>query len=168
MSDAQPLIEELDRLLLEEIEAYQHLVALQQEEPRLVIAAALEPFLAHLQTKEHLVHQLVACDKRRQATTMGLAPLLQLPATTTTLQQLSTRVAEPYASRFLHYRTCLRTLVDDLRRLNDENAALLHDSLTFVEHLLAFLERQQSDSVTYHPSGQRIPHKQGRFLSERI
>lgn len=168
MSDTQPLIEELDRLLLQEVEAYQQLLTLQQAEPRLVVEAALEPFLANLQAKERLAYQLAAYEKHRQAVTMRLAPLLQLPATTMTLQQLSTRVEEPYASRFLHYRTRLRMLVDDLRRLNNANAILLHDSLAFIEHLLAFLERLQPGSATYHPSGQLTPPKQGRFLSERV
>jgi flagellar biosynthesis/type III secretory pathway chaperone len=168
MSDTQPLIEALDRLLLQEIEAYQHLLTLQQEEQRLVVEAALEPFLANLQVKERLAHQLAACEKHRQMVTTRLAPLLQLPATTTTLQQLSTRVAEPYAGRFLHYRTCLRTLVDDLQRLNNENAMLLRDSLTCIEHLLAFFERMQPGCATYHSSGQLTPKKQGRFLSERV
>ena len=168
MSDTQPLLEELDRLLLQEMEAYQQLLALQQKEKRLIVEQALESFLVNLRAKEHLARKLTGCEKNRQAVTIRLAPLLQLPATTTTLQQLSTRVKEPYASRFLYYRTRLRTLIDDLRRLNNENAMLLHDSLAFIEHVLVFFDRMQPDSATYHQSGKFTPQKQGRLLSEKV
>ena len=168
MNDTQPLVEELDRLLLQEIEAYQQLLTLQQEEQRLAVAQALEPFLANLRAKEQLARKLTAYEKHRQAVTSGLGPLLQPPATTPTLQQLSTRVGEPYASRFLHYRTRLHTLVNDLRRLNAENAMLLRDSLAFIEHVLVFFDRMQLDSTTYHQSGKFTPQQQGRLLSERV
>jgi flagellar biosynthesis/type III secretory pathway chaperone len=168
MSDTQPLVEELDRLLLQEIEAYQQLLTLQQEEQRLVVAQALEPFLANLQAKEQLARKLTAYEQHRQAVTNSLRPVLQLPATPLTLRQLSTRVGEPYASRFLHYRTRLRTLVNDLRRLNTENAMLLRDSLAFIEHVLVFFDRLQLDGTTYHQSGKFTPRQQGRLLSERV
>jgi hypothetical protein len=168
MSDTQPLVEELDRLLLQEIKAYQQLLTFQQEEQRLVIAQALEPFLANLQAKEQLARKLTAYEKHRQAVTGSLGPLLQLPATPLTLQQLSTRVEEPYASRFLHYRACLRTLVNDLRRLNTENAMPLRDSLAFIEHVLVFFDQMQLDGTTYHQSGKFTPQQHGRLLSERV
>jgi hypothetical protein len=168
MSDTQPLVEELDRLLLQEMEAYQQLLTLQQEEQRLVVAQALEPFLANLQAKEQLARKLTAYDKHRQAVTSSLRSLLRLPATPLTLQQLSTHVGEPYTSRFLHYRMRLHTLVNDLQRLNTENAMLLHDSLTFIEHVLVFFDRIQFDGTTYHQSGKFTPQQQGRLLSERV
>jgi flagellar biosynthesis/type III secretory pathway chaperone len=168
MSDTQPLVDELDRLLQQEIEAYQQLLTLQQAEQHLVVAQALEPFLANLQAKEQLVRKLTAYEKHRQAVTSSLHPLFQLPATPLTLQQLSACVGEPYASRFLHYRTRLRTLGNDLRRLNAENAMLLRDSLAFIEHVLVFFDRIQFDGTTYHQSGKFIPQRQGRLLSERV
>jgi flagellar biosynthesis/type III secretory pathway chaperone len=164
----QPRVEELDRLLLQEIEAYQQLLILQQEEQRLIVAQALEPFLANLQAKERLVCKLTAYEKHRQAITNRLCLLLQLPATPLTLQQLSAHVGEPYASRFLHYRTRLRTLVNDLQQLNTENAMLLHASLAFIEHVLVFFDRIQLDSTTYHQSGKFTPQQHGRLLSERV
>jgi hypothetical protein len=168
MSNTQPLVEELDRLLQQEIEAYQQLLTLQQEEQRLVIAQALEPLLVNLQAKERLARKLTAYEKDRQAMTNSLRLLLQLPTTPLTLQQLSTRVGEPYASRFLRHRTCLRTLINDLRQLHTENAMLLRDSLAFIEHILVFFDRMQLDGTTYHQSGKFTPQQQGRLLSERV
>jgi hypothetical protein len=167
MDQTQQFLAELDGIVLQEVKEYQRLVDLQQEAQRLLVAQALQPFLANLQAKEHLARTIARLEKQRLAVSAALAPLLSLPATEVTLQTLSAQVDEPYASRFRHYRAQLQQLVTDLQRLNGEHAQLLRDSLAFVQTALTFFERLMPAQPTYLQSGKFASQKRGRLLSGR-
>src|SRR4029453_6512050 len=107
MSTSAPLPAELDHLLQQEVEAYEHLLALHQEVQRCLAAPVLDPLLASLQAREHVARHSAPGEHHRAAVTAKLASLLQLPGTGVTLQNLSTRVDAPYASRLRQYRTQL-------------------------------------------------------------
>jgi hypothetical protein len=106
-------------------------------------------------------------EHQRAAVTAQLAPLLRLPATDVTLQDLSTRVDAPYASRFRQYRTRLRTLVEDMQQLNSTQAQLLREVRAFVDAALAFLTRLLPVQPIYRQSGKLTTPTQGHLLSGR-
>jgi flagellar biosynthesis/type III secretory pathway chaperone len=168
MHDTQLLIDELQNILQAEIEAYQHLVELQQAEKRLLVARALEPFLTNLHAKEHRLRAITQLEQQRHTVLQRLAPLLDLPDTNVTLQQLSTRLPEPLASRLLHCRTRLQEVVHTLQRCNRENAWLLQDSLALIDETLAFFAALAPNRPTYQRSGTFVPPTQGRLLSGRV
>src|SRR5262249_23239331 len=168
MSTSAPLLAELDRLLQQEVEAYEHLLALHQEVQRCLAAPALDPLLASLQAREHMARHIAHVEHQRAAVTAQLAPLLQLPATDVTLQNLSTRVDAPYASRFLQYRIRLRTLVDEVQQLNSLQASLLREAGAFVDPALAFLTPLPRVQPIYRQSGKLTTPTQGHRLSGRV
>ena len=167
MSTSAPLLAELDHLLQQEVEAYEHLLALQQEAQRCLAAPALDPLLANLQAREHLARHIVQVEDQRAAVAAQLAPLLQLPVTEVTLHNVSTRIDAPYASRFRQYRARLQTLVDDIQQLNGTQAQLLREVRAFVDAALAFFTRLLPTQPTYRQSGQLTTSRQGRLLSGR-
>jgi len=168
MQDMQPLIDELHNILQAEIEAYQHLVELQQTEKRLLVTRELAPFLANLHAKEHRLRTITRLEDKRQTVLHHLAPLLGLTAAEVTLQQLSARLPEPWAGTLLHARACLQDLVETLRRYNRETARLLQDSLAFIEERLAFFAALAPGRSTYQRSGTFGAPTQGRLLSGRV
>src|SRR5437870_251708 len=167
MSTLASLLAEFDHLLQQEVETYEHLLALHQEARHCLAAPALDPLLANLQAREHLARHLVQVEHQRAAVAAQLAPLLQLPATDVTLHNVSTRVDDPYASRFRQYRIRLRTLVDDIQQLNGTQAQLLREVRTFVDAALAFFTHLLPTPPTYRQSGQLTTSRQGRLLSGR-
>ena len=168
MSTLASLLAEFDHLLQQEVEAYAHLLALHQDVQHCLAAPALDPLLAHLQAREHLARHIVQMEHQRAAVVAQLAPLLQLPATEVTLHHVSTRVDEPYASRFRQYRAQLRTLIDDFQQLNGMQVQLLCELRGFVEAALAFFTRLLPTQPTYRQSGKLTTSRQGRLLSGRI
>jgi FlgN protein len=168
MSTSAPLLAELDHLLQQEVEAYEHLLALHQEVQSCLAAPALDPLLASLQAREHVARHIAYVEHQRAAVTAQLAPLLQLSAADVTLQHLSTRVGAPYASRFRQYRTRLRTLLDDVQQLNSMQAQLLHEVRAFVDAALVFFTRLLPAQPTYLQSGKLTTPTQGRLLSGRV
>jgi len=168
MSTSASLLAELDHLLQQEVEAYEHLLALHQEVQHYLAASALDPLLASLQAREHVARHIAHVEHQRAAVTAQLAPLLQLPATDITLQNLSTRVDAPYASRLRQYRIRLRTLVDDVQRLNSVQVQLLHEVRAFVDAALAFFTSLLPAQPMYVQSGKLTTPTQGRFLSGRV
>jgi flagellar biosynthesis/type III secretory pathway chaperone len=168
MSTSVPLLAELDHLLQQEVEAHEHLLALHQEVQRCLAAPALDPLLASLQAREHVARHIAHVEHQRAAVTAQLAPLLQLPATDVTLQNLSTRVDAPYANRFLQYRTRLRTLVDEVQQLNNIQAQLLREVRASVDAALAFFTGLLPAQPTYLQSGKLTTPTPARFLSGRV
>jgi flagellar biosynthesis/type III secretory pathway chaperone len=168
MHDIQPLIAELQTILQAEIEAYQHLVELQQAEKRLLVTRALAPFLTNLHAKEHRLRTITRLEQKRRAVLHSLASLLGFPDPTMTLQQLSTRIPEPFASTLLGYRSRLQDTVETLQRCNRENARLLQDSLALIDERLAFFAAMAPCRPTYQRSGTFVPPMQGRLLSGRV
>jgi phosphoglycerate-specific signal transduction histidine kinase len=168
MSTSAPLLAELDHLLQQEVEAYEHLLALHQEVQRCLAAPVLDPLLASLQAREHVARHIAHLEHQRTAVTAQLAPLLQLPAADVTLQNLSTRVDAPYASRLRQYRTRLRTLVDEVQQLNSVQAQLLCEVRAFVDAALAFFTGLLPAQPTYLQSGKLTTPTPARFLSGRV
>jgi len=168
MSTSAPLLAELDHLLQQEVEAYEHLLTLHQEVQRCLAAPGLEPLVASLQAREHVARHIAHVEHQRAAVTAQLAPLLQLPATGVTLQNLSTRIDAPYASRFRQYRTRLRTLVDEVQQLNNMQTHLLREVRAFVDAALAFFTGLLPAPPTYLQSGKLTTPTPARFLSGRV
>jgi hypothetical protein len=168
MSTSASLLAELDHLLQQEVEAYEHLLALHQEVQRCLAAPALDPLLASLQAREHVARHIAHVEHQRLAVTAQLAPLLQLPATDVTLQHLSTRVDALYTSRFLQYRTRLQTLVDEVQQLNSRQAQLLREVRAFVDAALAFFTDLLPAQPTYLQSGKLTKPTPACFLSGRV
>ena len=168
MSTSALLLAELDHLLQQEVEAYEHLLALHQEVQRCLAAPALDPLLASLQAREHVARHIAHVEHQRTAVTAQLAPLLQLPVTDITLQNLSTRVDAPYAGRLRQYRTRLRTLVDEVQHLNNTQAQLVREVRAFVDAALAFFTRLLPAPPTYRQSGKLSTSMPARLLSGRI
>jgi hypothetical protein len=168
MSTSALLLAELDHLLQQEVEAYEHLLALHQEVQRCLAAPALDPLLANLQAREHVARHIAHVEHQRLAVTARLTPLLQLPATDVTLQHLSTRVDALYASRFLQHRARLRTLVDEVQQLNSRQAQLLREVRVFVDAALTFFIGLLPAQPTYCQSGKLTTPTPARFLSGRV
>jgi hypothetical protein len=168
MSTSAPLLAELDHLLQQEVEAYEHLLVLHQEVQRCLAAPALDPLLASLQAREHVARHIAHVEHQRVAVTAQLAPLLQLPATDVTLQHLSMRVDTLYASRLHQYRTRLRTLVEEVQQLNSRQAQLLREVRAFVDAALAFFTGLLPTQPTYLQSGKLTAHTPTRSLSGRV
>jgi flagellar biosynthesis/type III secretory pathway chaperone len=168
MHDIEPFITELQAILHAEIEAYQHLLELQQKEKHLLVARVLEPFLVNLHAKEHRLRAITRLEQKRQTVMHGLAPLLDFPDTTVTLQQLSARLPEPFATTLLGYRYRLQDTIETLQRCNRENARLLQDSLALINERLAFFAALAPSRPTYQRSGTFAPATQGRLLSGRV
>jgi len=165
MNTSVSLLAEFDHLLPQEGEAYKHLLALYQEAQHCLAARALDSLLANLQAREHLARHLLQVEHQRAAVAAQLAPLPQLPAIDVPLHHGSTRADEPYASRFRQYRTQLRAPVDDLQQHTHTQAHLVREVRTFVDAVLAVVERLLPTHSTYLQSGKLTTLTQGTRLS---
>ena len=168
MGDVTALLEELDRLLSQESVVQQQLLDGQNTEKHLLVLWSLEPLLDHLQAKEQQIRHLTLLEQKRQSVLACLAPLLHLPDADMTLEQLSARVDEPYASILLQHRAHLQQLVHALQQCNSENAMLLQDALALIGRTLAFFEGFTQVNPTYRQSGKILPPTHGRLLASRV
>jgi uncharacterized protein YdbL (DUF1318 family) len=168
MHQTYALSEALQATLLEEMAAYERLLALQQAEKQLLVGRQLDAFLANLHAKEQALHTIAQVETQRQALVNRLAPLLHLHDTAVTLRQLSARLPEPYAGTLGQCRQRLQRLLREVQRSSGENARLVHDALALVEEALAFFASLLPSTPTYEPSGTFAPARRGRLLSGTV
>jgi hypothetical protein len=168
MHDIQTLVETCNAILLEEIEAYEGLLGIQQAEKQLLGARQLDAFLENLHAKEQALHTIAHLEERRQAAVNALGPLLDVDTAPSTLQELSARVPEPQASTMRQYRMRLQRLLGDVQRSSGENACLIQDSLTLIEDALRFFASVLPATPTYQSSGTFPPTTRGRLVSGTV
>jgi hypothetical protein len=168
MYESERYIRALEAILLDEITAYETLLAIQQAEKRLLVAHEIEAFVDNLQAKEQTLRAIADLEDRRQTLVKQLAPLLHLPDTAISLQQLSTRMPEPHARTMRQYRSRLQRLLRDVQRSSGENAWLVRDSLVLIEEALGFLGSLLPTMPTYQPSGTFAATIRGRLLSGTV
>ena len=168
MHDIQTLTEACNTILLEEIEAYEGLLAIQQAEKQLLGARQLEAFLANLHAKDQILQTIASLEERRQAAVHALVPLLGVATAPSTLQELSARVPEPQASTMRQYRIRLQHLLGDVQRSSGENARLVQDVLTLIEEALHFFASVLPATPTYQPSGTFPTTTRGRLVSGTV
>ncbi|MGE3536962.1 MAG: flagellar export chaperone FlgN [Candidatus Tectimicrobiota bacterium] len=168
MSTSVQLLAVVDRLLQQEVDAYETLLRLHQDGHGHLTAPALEPLLANLQAREHLARHLRQLEQQRAEALRQLAPVLPLLPMPPTLAALSAQVEEPYRGRFLQHRARLRQLMEALQESNTTQTQLLTEARAFVDAALAFLARFLPAQTTYKPSGQLTTPTQGRLLSGSV
>lgn len=168
MNEVKQYLTILDTLLRQEIDLYQQLLCCQREEKRFLIERVLPAFTKNLQIKEGIAWKIAKLEKERKQVVEHLAALWHLPPEELTLNHLSARIEEPYATQLLHHRSVLQTLVHDLQTVDRENEILLREALIFLEAALAFFERVSPHHSIYHQSGKFVPQPHGRVISGRV
>ncbi|GIX47082.1 MAG: hypothetical protein KatS3mg131_1293 [Candidatus Tectimicrobiota bacterium] len=156
----------LDRLLGEESDAYQQLLAFQQALHDRLVTRAFGDVLPHLPALEGGVRHIQALGQQRQALLATLAAQLGTPPETLTLRRLAALCPSPYDTRFRAHRRALRQHLRALQQLGRTNAALLRQALALVGGALA-LVGSLVPTLTYQESGTRPAPLQGRLLSQR-
>ena len=141
-------------ILAESVTLYQDLLLLGEEKRQALVGADTAELDAITRREELRILDGTRLEERRAKATAALATRYQMTDKKPTLLMLAD-VADPdTAERIRTLGAELDKAVKRLVRLNETNAALIHQALHFVQYNLNLLTRSQAET-TYVPTGNR-------------
>jgi flagellar biosynthesis/type III secretory pathway chaperone len=145
---------ELLTVLAESVTLYKDLLLLGEEKRQALIGADTAMLEAITRREELRILEGTRLEERRAKATAALATHHKLADRKPTLLMLADAADPDTAEQIRSLGAELDTAVKQLVRLNDTNAALIHQALHFVQYNLNLLTRSQAET-TYVPTGGR-------------
>ena len=145
---------ELLTVLAESVKLYQDLLLLGEEKRQALIGADTAELDAITRREELKILDGTKLEERRAKATAALANQYKLADRQPTLLILADVAQPETAEQIRSLGAQLDKAVKQLVRLNDTNAALIHQALHFVQYNLNLLTRSQAEPM-YMPTGNR-------------
>ena len=145
---------ELLTVLAESVTLYKDLLLLGEEKRQALIGADTAMLDAITRREELRILEGTRLEERRAKATAAIATHHKLADRKPTLLMLADAADPDTAEQIRSLGAELDTAVKQLVRLNDTNAALIHQALHFVQYNLNLLTRSQAET-TYMPTGGR-------------
>ena len=145
---------ELRTVLAESVTLYKDLLLLGEEKRQALIGANTAELDAITRREEMRILEGTRLEERRAKATAALATQYNMADKKPTLLMLADAADPDTAEKIRTVGAELDTAVKQLVRLNDTNAALIHQALHFVQYNLNLLTRSQAET-TYVPTGGR-------------
>jgi flagellar biosynthesis/type III secretory pathway chaperone len=140
--------------LAEEERASRELCDLGRQKQRVLVAGAAADLPALVQAEQVMLAGLSRSEVRRLAATRSLAGALGLPAGAS-LELLSGALDGGSAATLRQVGRRIAASLAEVRALNEQNAALIRQSLAFVNFSLGVLGRALGEAGTYTAGGRR-------------
>lgn len=136
------LMENLIDILNRECGEYEGLLEISQRKTPVIVSGNLENLQKITDEEQDMVNRLNSLERRRKEVTADIATVLNRDVTQLTLtnliDMLAGRPAEQDALAEIHDK--LRRAVREIKRVNEQNGALLKDSLEMVEFEITMLQ----------------------------
>ena len=145
---------ELLTVLAESVTLYKDLLLLGEEKRQALIGADTAMLDAITRREELRILEGTRLEERRAKATAAIATHHKLADRKPTLLMLADAADPDTAEQIRSLGAELDTAVKQLVRLNDTNAALIHQALHFVQYNLNLLTRRQEEN-NYVPTGGR-------------
>lgn len=145
---------ELLTVLAESVQLYQDLLLLGEEKRQALVAANTAELEAITRREELKILEGTKLEERRAKATAALATRYKLTGAQPTLLMLADKADANTAEKIQLLGAELDVVAKRLMRLNDTNAALIHQALHFVQYNLNLLTRSQAEPM-YMPTGNR-------------
>lgn len=130
------LLEELLRILEQELASYRCLRELLQVAQRLIIACDSEELARQMGVQEELLASLSALDRDRATRVDAVSERLGLPPEERTTTGLAAHLAPVYGDRMRSVARELIPLLTEIGQISDDNRFLLENSRSFLEATL--------------------------------
>ena len=144
------LMENLIEVLGQECDAYDELLALSQKKTQVIASANLENLQKITDDEQEAVGRVTHLDRRRSEVTADIANVLNRDVETLKLSKMielmSLRPEEQAKLAEAHDR--LQSSVRELRRINEQNRALLVNALEMVEFEMNILQASKAAPET--------------------
>jgi flagellar biosynthesis/type III secretory pathway chaperone len=165
----QALIQALIEVMAQTERVFLELQPVVEKERAMVCSAKVDLLTANSLEKERLAALLKRLDQQRCKLLDRIALVTGIPVDRLTISLLAAN-AEPWQGHELkRLGQSLKTILNAIRRNNNENRALIHHCLGMVRKTITFLSPQRSQAALYGASGSMADSGPGgRLVSGNI
>jgi len=149
----EQIIEELIQVCSKEIKAFNKLLKTLHSKQRAIVEGELERLKNHVEDENKIVHETRDLEAQRLARTQDLAKQLSLTDGSPKLSEIIDKVEERYAQRLREQRDLLRTVIEQIHDLNENNQFLINYSLQFIETNMNLLLAGKEEKKFYRQDG---------------
>lgn len=162
-------LKRLNEILNDEIDLYEELLLVLDDEKKAVIRARFEDVNQVVKKKDILLAKLARMDHRRVEILKNLEPEFSVSQESLTLSGIIVRVDEPHATRLSTCQWKLKNLVKDIQTKSRENRGLFEHSLEIVNSSINVLNHLTASNPVYCQNGRMGNHRsQGHVLANQI
>jgi len=144
------LMENLIDVLNRECDEYEGLLAVSQRKTPIIVSGNLENLQTITDEEQALVSRINNLERKRTEVTADIATVLNKDVTMLTLSNLIDMLAARPAEQneLIKAHDKLRQVVRELKRVNEQNGALLKDALEMVEFEITLLQAAKTAPET--------------------
>lgn len=150
MTAFEALLDALDR----ELRDYRELHGISREKGPCIVRGDMRALTEMVEAELECLARIERAEAARQAAADELAVEHDLPPGNT-LQDILPRLSEAERKELVERRHALLSVMDEVRRLNAANEALLAQSLAYVQFSLELLQRAGAGADLYDRDGRR-------------
>lgn len=147
-------------VLENEIDIYQSLLLILQQEKEAVVFSKLRELNESSKEKENHILKIRILEEQRIKLLEKIAESLEYPSPQLTLANLIQIIAEPHATRLKNTYDILFALVQSIQEVNNSNKALIFHSLDLVKCSLALFNNLICPTSVYFRSGKVMQNAQ--------
>ena len=145
-------------VLENEIDLYQSLLLILQQEKEAVVFSKLRELNESSKEKENHVLKIRILEEQRIKFLEKIAESLEYPSSQLTLSNLIQIIDEPYATRLRNIHNVTAALLQAIQEVNNSNKALVLHSLDLVRGSLALFNNLICPTAVYFRSGKVVPN----------
>ena len=175
LEPAAPMGEEmeqkLDRLIMvleAHTELHRRLLQIMDHKKALMVDIRIQDLEEVVREEQAAIEIIAESERERIALTEEIGAALGLTGKRTRLLDLVNRVEDPHRDLLLDLRDDLRTIADDMDRLNRLNRTLALHSLEHVHLFLSMLKGSDPQAKTYNQGGEEGGKPESILLDRRI
>lgn len=150
----------LSAILERSLELHRDMLALAEKKREVVLSGQIQALQNFLEEETQLVEALEAVEQERLQYVQKLVPAAD-DARQVTVSELIRKMSEEERRVIQGQMRELLRLVEQLQQENDQNQALVDESLQHVRHSLDVLTTHPSDEYTYRPQQQTSTGNRG-------
>ena len=154
-----PMINELLGVLEQESGLYRSMLKVIDQESKAAVRSDFDALTKVGEEKENILQKLRLIEDKRTELISEMAAALGYPQQALTLSLISQQVGEPFAGRLRQAGTDLSTVLNTVRKANQQTRQLFEHSLELLKSSFNLLSNLTQSDTVYRPSGnmQRTP-----------
>jgi len=150
----EAIVEQLIAVVSKEIDAFNQLLTTLHEKQRAIVEGEIERLNVSVEEESAIAITAKNLEAERIRSSNRLARKLSMGNLNPKLSEIIENVEQKYAQRLREQRDLLRSLIQKVRTLNENNQFLLNYSLNFIEKSMEILLTGGDPLKIYKPDGQ--------------
>jgi len=153
--DMDKFIEEIINILKQEMKLYKDLVRLSDEKKNAIISGKVDEIDKIIKIEQNIVFDAGQLEKLRERSVDQYCVINGLKRENINLTELGKTLGDAAKNQLEKVQGELQSILGDLKNINDQNGALIKQSLEFIDFSINLITSTQIDSTSLYEEGKQ-------------